>query len=291
MLGKLIKYEFRATGRVFLPMYAILLVMSLIARIFYTGNLRPEEGGVGMSETAVTVIVSMVMAMLFAAVWIVTFVLLLRRFWTNLLGREGYLMNVLPVAPWEHVAAKLIVAVIWYILSAVASVLAFSLMLGGVAHAVFGMNWSEFGEMLRELSAYLREEHALAPAVLLIVQGVLYALIGTVSTVLTTYAAMSVGQLVSKGRVWLSIGVYFAINTVISIIGSVYLSTRVMFGQAGSGFGLYSNRLMHMDSGSAREFLQAMNLEVLIYVLFFLAFSAVLFFFTQLILKKDLNLQ
>ena len=44
MLGKLLKYEFRATARVFLPMYALLLVMSAVARLVYGAQMNRAQG-------------------------------------------------------------------------------------------------------------------------------------------------------------------------------------------------------------------------------------------------------
>ena len=56
MLSKLLKYEFRATGRIMLPVYALLLVTAggtsvtgsgtagTVARCFYTANVRSAPG-------------------------------------------------------------------------------------------------------------------------------------------------------------------------------------------------------------------------------------------------------
>ena len=40
MLGKLLKYEFKATGRVFLPMFGALLIISVINRLFSNLNFK-----------------------------------------------------------------------------------------------------------------------------------------------------------------------------------------------------------------------------------------------------------
>ena len=42
---------------------------------------------------------------------------ILQRFYKNLLSGEGYLMHTLPVRPWQHIASKLIAAVVWTVLS------------------------------------------------------------------------------------------------------------------------------------------------------------------------------
>jgi hypothetical protein len=39
MLKKLLKYEFQATGRIFLPLYGALIVVAFIQRLFLAFNL------------------------------------------------------------------------------------------------------------------------------------------------------------------------------------------------------------------------------------------------------------
>ena len=52
-----------------------------------------------------------------AAVIIVTFIIIIQRFYKNLLCDEGYLMNTLPISTWKNIASKLMVATIWNIVS------------------------------------------------------------------------------------------------------------------------------------------------------------------------------
>lgn len=46
-------------------------------------------------------------AMFLCAVVVITFIVILLRFYKNLLQNEGYLMNMLPVKSWQHITAKL----------------------------------------------------------------------------------------------------------------------------------------------------------------------------------------
>lgn len=292
MLGKLFKYEFRATGRVFLPMYALLLVMSFLARLFYSGGLR-DAAEDGMTETRITAIVTLIMVMLFTAVWVITLVVILRRFWVNLLGREGYLMNVLPVSPWEHVTAKMTVAAVWAILSGIASVLALLIMLGGALENFINIEWQYFVEYWNEGWAYLRAESADTQAVLLIVLIVVTSLVSVFSNILAAYAAMCIGQTVNKHRVWASIGAYFGIDVLISIVGSWLLGARLE-GVRTLGIIAGDGSAEYWNGGGAyalRGLLSAINTEALIYLIFTLVIGAALFFVSQLLMKKQLNLQ
>lgn len=77
MLGKLLKYEFRATARVFLPMYALLLVMSVVARLIYGAQMTQAQG---VLLNILTVVVTVAVIGLLVAVAVVTLLLICRRF-------------------------------------------------------------------------------------------------------------------------------------------------------------------------------------------------------------------
>ena len=281
MLGKLFKYEFRATGRIFLPSYAALLVMSVVTRLFY-GNGGVFVSGASKNDELLAGIATLVMIMLFTAVWVVTLAVTLRRFWTNLLGREGYLTNVLPVHPWEHMLSKLVTASVWNILSILASVLALWIMLGGVLNLI---DLSNFIEFWRELRQRLAEEGATGQAVLLAVQIAASTLLSVFQFILSVYAAMCVGQLVNTHRIWASIGAYFGVSiarsTLFSQIGGRVLTARFF------GTTVYS----YEGPISVVRELARVNELLLWYLSLELIFCAALFFAGTWILRKRLNLQ
>ena len=288
MLGKLFKYEFRATGRIFLPSYAALLVMSIVTRLFY-GNGGVFVGGANNNSELLAGIATLIMIMLFTAVWVVTLAVTLRRFWTNLLGREGYLTNVLPVHPWEHMLSKLVTASVWNILSILASVLALWIMLGGVLNLI---DISGFIEFWRELRQRLAEEGATGQAVLLAVQVAVSTLLSVFQFILSVYAAMCVGQLVNTHRIWASIGSYFGVNIAQSFLFSVAVDPQVF------AVGIFDPSIPIPDDGFfggsasiAHAVLSHLNPAVLWYIVLELIICAALFFAGTWILRKRLNLQ
>ena len=122
MLRKMMKYEFSATARIFLPVYAALLAMSAITMLLYSGRV----------SAAPRIIAALVITALFTAVIVITVVMTLSRFWTNLLGREGYLMHVLPVRSWRLVLAKLLTMSVWTVASVMVVVYLLSLPVSGL---------------------------------------------------------------------------------------------------------------------------------------------------------------
>lgn len=270
MLRKLFKYEFSATGRIFLPMYAVLLVMSLIARVFYSVD--------HLQSDIVIALITMLLVMLFTAVWVVTFVIIIKRFWDNLLGRQGYLMNVLPVDPWEHVLSKVVTSGVWCVVGAVVSVLAFMLMLFGIPELA-EIDFSEFFGWLREAVDALKEHNMYGQSILVIVQTVLLSFVCCFEFVLMAYASMCIGQLANRHRVWASIGAYFGICTVRSLFTSLFNEHR------------FFNVSVTFPMGQPDAVLQWINGTLALSLLISLAICVALFFTSSLLLKKKLNLQ
>ena len=287
MLGKLFKYEFRATGRIFLPAYAALLVMSVVTRLFY-GNGGVFVGGANNNSELLAGIATLVMIMLFTAVWVVTLAVTLRRFWTNILGREGYLTNVLPVHPWEHMLSKLGTAAAWNILSGLVSVLALWIMLGEVLNLV---SWSEFAEFWREFRRALAEAGTTGQAVLLAVQVVVSALLSLFRFILSVYAAMCVGQLVNTHRIWASIGSYFGVSIAQSLLFSVAVDPQVFTVGIFDPSSIPDDGFFGGSASVAHAVLSHLNQAVLWYIVLELFFCAALFFAGTWILRKRLNLQ
>ena len=91
MLSRLIGYEMKAFGRILLPLYGVAIILSLLVGIEFN-----VVSGSQLSESTVGTILILFLGLLIMAIFIVTVVLSVGRFYTNLLGREGYLMFSLP---------------------------------------------------------------------------------------------------------------------------------------------------------------------------------------------------
>ena len=113
MLTKLLKYEFKATGRVILPIAGGVLVLNLISSLLghfvnNTGHTMPWVG-------FLTALLTLATFLGMLAVLAVCFFASVQRYY-KLLGEQGYLMLSLPVHAWQHIAAKLICGVLWTLL-------------------------------------------------------------------------------------------------------------------------------------------------------------------------------
>ena len=108
MLRKLMKHEFRATGRVMGPLFGLLLIAAIAAR-FSVGVLLESSarflnllGGLFVTAFAIAI----------AGVCVMSLVLMINRFRTNLLGDEGYIMFPLPASVHQQIWSKLIVSAV-----------------------------------------------------------------------------------------------------------------------------------------------------------------------------------
>ena len=294
MLKMLFKYEFKATSRVFLPMYGIFLVLMVLARFFYLGQNESLFGNSLLSGLSVF-LVTMIVIAAFTAVWVVTLVLTIRRFWQNLLGREGYLSHVLPVESWEHVLTKLVTGVVWTICSTIVTVGGLWIMLDHFIRVNGVMDG-----MIRfsDLWAFLKNQGASTSAVVLCVEYVFQMLASTTSFLLTVYTAMCLGCLANKRRGLVSVLAYFGINSVTNgLIGQIVtIGLGRLFGLESTSDSLSfsvtvgENALLSgLDnlSGELTTLCWGLALTLSLTILF----CCGLFFLCQWLMKKKLNLQ
>ena len=111
MLGKLVKYDFKATARIMLPVFVVMLSLSAVFALMI--RLRVENGFI-FSLMTTALFTTM------AGSGIATVVCIANRFNQGLLKNEGYLSFALPVKTSTHIGAKLLNGVIWSLLETVA---------------------------------------------------------------------------------------------------------------------------------------------------------------------------
>ena len=120
MLRKLLKHEFRATGRIMLPVIGILLATSVAANLSMRYLLDNDAWFLSM----LGILLLTAFGFAIGGVFIVSFILMIQRFYKNLLQDEGYVMLTLPVSIHQHIWSKLIVSSVWFIVTALAVILA-----------------------------------------------------------------------------------------------------------------------------------------------------------------------
>ena len=80
MLRKLIKYEFKATGRIFFPLYLALIIIAFIQRLFFQFNIE-NMGSIVIN--ILSLIVPSLFGAIVMAICVVTFIMTIQRFYKN----------------------------------------------------------------------------------------------------------------------------------------------------------------------------------------------------------------
>ena len=206
MLMKLMKHEFRATLRVMLPLYLLLIATSFGAKAAVSGLLETEFALVDILASLLVVAFAVTMA----AVCLMSVFLMVHRFYSNLLRDEGYVMLTLPVSVHQHVWSKLLVGVVWcgatvLVVCAALFILVFNLEL--VEGMVRG-----FGDVMKYFWAEFGVDGALG-----IVEVLVVCFCAACSMFLKFYAALAIGHSFSDHKLVWSIGAYLGMDFVTSL--------------------------------------------------------------------------
>lgn len=268
MLSKLIKYEIKATGRIFLPFFLSLLLFALITKLI--SALSPQQW-----NTTPAILSMIIYVIIMAGMFIMTFVVMIQRFYKNLLSDEGYLMFTLPVRPWQHIVSKLLVSVLWMAASAIAAVISILILAyekGAVTEIIghFAQAWSELNQLLG------------ASLYLLALEMVVVTLCGLFSCILLVYASLAVGHLFRGHKILASFGAFIVLNTLAQIL-FLFLSLTP------STITNFFN--IHLNADSIAGFQWLMELALAYGILLYGLLSAAYFLITNFILSKRLNLE
>lgn len=71
MLGKLLKYEIKATGRIFLPIYLALILLAGINRIFIAFQFFPQNQALSLISGFVSLLYILLICGMFALTFVV----------------------------------------------------------------------------------------------------------------------------------------------------------------------------------------------------------------------------
>lgn len=224
MLRKLMKHELRATGRVMGPMLLYTLLTAVGGNIA-VHNLVDGESAI-LNMLGVLLLIAFAGAL--GASVIVAFVLMIQRFYKNLLRDEGYLMMTLPVTVHAHVLSKLLVSLIWSAATAVTVVLAMAILMFELNTVdMFIYELSEIFSQLR-FSDLMMADY-LGHAALMLVEGIALAMAAEACLCLQLYAAMAAGHSFTHHKGLLSVAAWFVFSAAWSALqnGVLYLLSRI----------------------------------------------------------------
>ena len=268
MLGKLLKYELKATSRVFIPLYIAILVVSIVNGLSLNLEILNIQG-----------LATIVLMCLFISLFVITIVVTIQRFNKNLLKDEGYLMFTLPVSSKHLVLSKYLTSLIWTFLSFIVAFLSFTIIFMIPTYQYFDFSYfiNEFNLLFSNMLNLNILGQFLKIILLMIISYTIF--------IFNVYLALSVGQLPIFNRfrnVSSFIG-FLVINLLISYaqnIVSLFVNDASVNIEAIDNINYAINSVTSIVS-------KGLNIAIVINLIIIL----VLFFATTYILDKKLNLE
>jgi len=223
MLGKLLKHEWRGYRFPLLIMLIILFSTTLLTcGVILSINPKYDEVLTGYSVFALMLSVFLYYFGLIGCS-VGTMLIIAIRFYKTCYTDQGYLTHTLPVSSKLLFNAKALSAMLVYLLMlGMIAVTIFMIIGVGIHHAINVMPYPVFSAS--EIWESIKEEFVEAFGFsfeAFVVYMLFYALIASLSSVITTLGCVSLGQLYAKHRIVGAIIAYFAVQIVQSIAGYI----------------------------------------------------------------------
>ena len=217
MLGKMLKYEFKATSRILGLVYAAVLALACINTGLLLLNDNVMQFGDSALGTTIYSTISGLMVFLYVlmviAAIVVTIVIIVVRFY-RMYGNEGYLWHTLPLTANQHILAKLIVAFVWNIVSFVVVFLSIWLLLLPLDTTIALQDLTEAWDTIALMGLNLR---------LWLVLFLFLVITGGLSSILMFYAAIAIGPTIVKSRLGGTVLAYLCIYVGYSMLNTVLM--------------------------------------------------------------------
>lgn len=289
MLKQLLKYEFKATKRLYFGLYLALALLSVVLGVsFRQENARVDNTNFGRLEVILMVLY---LSVIFA-IAVLCFVSTVQRFYKNLLGREGYLMHTLPVTETQLILSKLITSMVWVLCSGLVGIVCITVMvsIGVIDQETFGMvDWNSWKQLWQMLYEEIGPEFWVAMAWTILIN-----LARLASLILCVYAACMIAHQFPKHVMVAGILAFIGLNIVetqldkllgtndVSMIMDV--TYRVVdVNVTGVSYGVTPMQTMTTAFGAGSGYLFCFVVTS--------AFAAAYFFLTRWLMKNKLNLE
>lgn len=214
MFGKLLKYEFKSTAKWYLLITLIALGLSVITGVI---GGSATNGFVDMGTDSMRIVTGTLGILIFGGViglYLSNYYIIIRRFYSNLYGREGYLTWTLPASPHAIILSKFIgalVASLYCIFLLFFSSLITILVIG----AVMGQDLSPVFSVISEAFS-----HSIVYWIFI------WWIFTTASGIFLFYVSIALGQLFQNRRGLKAVLFFFLLCIVLSIIGTVVNPVR-----------------------------------------------------------------
>lgn len=276
MVKKLFKYEWISARRFIVPLSLVVIGLAVVGRVMYffeTDEITSDVLSllVRMSQGLVTTFNVLAIGALF----LISQIMLVIRFYRNIVGQEGYLTMTLPVTPGTHILVKTVFSVL---------VSLWNVLLVACALLLLGIGTETENTILRGISNFLTGVQQYAGTVNLvfyIIEGAVALIVGFFFQFSLFYACIAVGQQMKKHRVIGAVLSYVAWYIFTQIVGVVFTIFMMIFQEPLAVF------LETVILGIPTAFHVVLAVGIVIYG----GLAAAFFFLSRFMLTKKLNLE
>lgn len=277
MVKKLFKHEFAYYLRSMLPIYGILLAIAAVSRIIQFFEADNTVYNTLNIISVLTYVVGII------AVFAMTMVFTITRYYRNLFTSEGYLSFTLPVTPTQHILTKLSTAVIVHAASLVVVLISACIITAGDVLNEIVKAIAYIVDLIPERLAFTFEETTAAQwrvnIWLFAAEFILLALAAVIYQMLLFYGCITVGQMFHKNRILAAVGVYFGYYMATQAIGTVLVIVSQFLPWEDLG-------LIFLDAP-----IGCIHSLLIGYTLLNLLVATGLFFVSRFIVRRRLNLE
>lgn len=272
MLGKLLKHEFKASGRLYLPIFIGVLFCAIVERILVEMESSVDDSivlnivfGV-ITAIFVIIIISVSVSGQFISIY---------RFHKSVFTDEGYLTNTLPVKSSSIIVSKLLIGVLYTILSYIVLFVSGFIMVAGdtLTNAIqfiktgIGIENTQVG-LVEYILTLISDIPLTAVLVIALIIASLFF------NILMFYISFAIGNMVNNKKVLLSVIIYIGITNVLSFVTS--------------------GIVILIDEGintAGMSLISVGNLTLAIILAVIVVLGLVFYFVTNKIMKSKLNLE
>lgn len=274
MLGKLLKYDFKALFK----FWWIAAASSIVLSILGGGSMAAATGNPDLPDAvmALFVIATVLSFLGLTAFLTLTLILIFVRYYKNFFSDEGYLTFTLPVSRFSLINSKLISSTCIFVLTILLYFVGICTILGiGLAPTEF---WQDFIASLPELAQALADVN-MVYFCLVILEILIFIVLLTVFSILTIFLCITFAAMIAKkAKVFAAIGIYYGINSVIGFLSQIFTLLCV-------------NRISaYMLTVSDALYTPTILLMGLILIAFFAVLCLIIYTLTYWMLDRKLNL-
>ncbi len=234
MLGKLIRYDLKASMKLFFLFHLVFLIACGLGRICFINQMDFVNSSAESLLAPLTIILCLVTVFI-VAVSICSWLMVTFRFYRNLFTGEGYLSWTLPVSGIQHLWAKIISGCILMWIDTIIIGLGVFLLISGrnvtEAYSLVAADATEaLGMTISTFFFYI----------------FLFVMVSCIATVISTYFCIAVGQLFSNHRVLWAVATYFILSFVLQIGTFLLMILSGFFNHYMRFSGTFSEQLTHI---------------------------------------------